>query len=457
MRKITPILFFVMCLKMSSVSSQNIVDKFDMPSQTFIKFNRNYINPSFALFNTNKAEIILNHRSQWSETSDAPKTYLISFNGNNYQKSGYGLSLYQKTVGVWKSIGAIGNYSRGINLSENTVLGLGFNVIGFSSDLDRTRIITAEPETLFNQYEKTNLLLLNPGISLQISQFNIGIYGDNLVDYNFTTSKIQTPFAEKTYSGHLMYSSSKSEASNIFENSDLTLLTRAKYSKNEDLEYTGGFLYNMPRAGWLQGSYNSLYGASLGVGFNLLSKFAIGYNYEKGLKDEITNLGPTHEFYLAYAFSSNDDYVPSKPTKTKKKELDKTKTLEEEEIRRYKKKVYDKEVAIDNKTSKDKIDKFKKIAEEEDINYLILPEKNGSIKKGYYLITNVYSDKATAEKKLAELRKLGLKKSGFFTTASGEWNYVFLERYDNLEDAKKANSSNYNKKYKDIIWMLPIL
>lgn len=456
MRKITLILIFIMLLKTSILSSQNVVETFEMPSQTFIKFNRNFINPSLSLFNDSKAEIILNHRKQWSEISEAPKTYLLSFNGNNYQKSGYGLSVYQKNVGVWKSIGAIGNYARGINLSENTILGFGFNVIGFSSDLDKTRIQTIDEDPLFNQYEKTTMLLLNPGISLQINQFNIGFYGDNLVDYNLTTSKIQTPFAEKTYSGHLMYSTPKNEASNIFENSNLTLLTRAKYSKNEDLEYTGGLLYNMPKAGWLQGSYNSLYGASLGVGFNLLSKFAIGYNYEKGLKDEITNLGPTHEFYLAYSFGNNDDeYV--KPSKSTKKELDKTKTLEEEEIRRYKKKVYNKEVAVDNKTSKEKIESFKKIAEEEEINYLILPEKNGAIRKGYYLITNVYSDKVTAEKKMAELRRLGLKKSGFFTTPSGEWNYVFLERYDNLEDAKKANSSNYNNKYKDIIWMLPIL
>ncbi len=456
MRKITFILFFVILLKTSILSSQNVVESFEMPSQSFIKFNRNFINPSLSLFNNSKAEIILNHRSQWSEVTDAPKTYLLGFNGNNFEKSGYGLSVYQKTVGVWKSIGAIGNYSKGINLSENTILGLGFNVIGFNSDLDRTRIITTEPDPLFNQYEKTTMLLINPGISLQISDFNIGIYGDNLVDYNFGSSKTQTHFGEKTYSGHLMYNSPKSEASNIFENSNFTILTRAKYSKSVDMEYTGSILYNMPKAGWIQGSYNNLYGAALGVGFNVLSGFAVGYNYEKGLINEITNLGPTHEFYLAYSFGTNDDeYV--KPSKSTKKELDKTKTLEEEEIRRYKKKVYTKEVAVDNKTSKEKIENFKKIAEEEDINYLILPEKNGGIKKGYYLVTNVYSDKATAEKKLAELRKLGLKKSGFFTTVSGEWNYVFLERYDNLEDAKKANSSSYNNKYKDIIWMLPIL
>lgn len=456
MRKITFILFFVILLKTSILSSQNIVETFEMPSQTFIKFNRNFINPSLSLFNDSKAEIILNHRSQWSEITNASKTYLLSFNGNNYQKSGYGISVYQKTVGVWKSYGAIGNYSKGINLSENTILGLGFNVIGFNSDIDRSKIIGDLSDPLINSYDKTTMLLINPGISLQINRFNIGLYGDNLVDYNFGTSKTQTPFAEKTYSGHLMYNSPKSEASNIFESSSFTILTRAKYSKNVDLEYTGGILYNMPKAGWIQGSYNSLYGPSMGVGFNVLSKFAVGYNYEKALTDELTNLGPTHEFYLAYSFGTNDDeYV--KPSKVSKKGLDKTKTLEEEEIRRYKKKVYNKEVAVDNKTSKEKIENFKKIAEEEDINYLILPEKNGGIRKGYYLVTNVYSDKATAEKKLAELRKQGLKKSGFFTTSSGEWNYVYLERYDNLDDAKKANSSSYNNKYKDIIWMLPIL
>jgi type IX secretion system PorP/SprF family membrane protein len=456
MKKIKLILSVAIGVCMSTCYSQNVVENFELPSQTFIKFNKNFINPSLSLFNNSSAEIILNHRQQWSAISDAPKTYLLAFNGNNFEKRGYGLSVYQKNVGVWKSTGIIGNYAKGIRLSENTILGLGFNVTGFTSDLDRTRITTTEADPLLNQYEKTNLVLLNPGISIQINKFNIGIYGDNLVDYNFTSSKIQTPFTNKTYSGHLMYQSPKSEDDNLFEDSNFTFLTRVKYTKNIDLEYTGGLLYNLPKAGWASGSYNSLYGVSVGVGFNLISKIAIGYNYEKGIKDQITNLGQTHEFYLAYSFGNNDEKLAynEKPTK---KVFNKSKSLEEEEIRRYKKKVYNKDVALDNKIAKEKIETFKKIADKEEINYLILPEKSGALKKGYYLITNVYSDKATAEKKMEDLRNSGLRKSSFFVTLSGEWNYVFLERYDSVEDAKKAYSSQYNNRYKDIIWILPIL
>lgn len=445
------VLLFFVC---KSTNAQNIVNQFDMPLQSFLKYNTTVINPGLSVFNPKKIEILAFYRNQSSDLVDAPKTYLLNFNSNNYKKSGYGLSVYQKTVGVFKSFGAIANYAKGINLNEENVLSLGFNIIAFNTDLNSNLFkLGQESDPIFQNFEKTNSIILNPGVSLQLSRINFGITVPNLFDYNFRIKKQTTDFANKTYVSHLKFESLKNESDNLFENANLSITAIGKYKKDTDLEYTGGIVYNAPKMGWLQGSYNSVYGICGGAGINVSPKMAIGYAYEKNIINKLTDIGATHDVFLTFNFgdSAEEEVAP------KKKVDNSTKTMEQEEIVRYKKKVYTKDIVEQELKTKLQLEEFIKTAEAENISYLMLPEKNTGIKKGFYLVTKVLISVTIAEKKTAEQKALGLRKSGFFTTASGDWNYIYLERFDKFEEARKAYQSNYNNKYKDPIWILPIL
>lgn len=451
--RIKPVLFILFVFVLGNLKAQNTVDEFEMPLQSFSKYNTTIINPGLSIFNPKKTEILAFYRNQSSDLIDAPKTYLLNFNSNNYKKSGYGLSVYQKTVGVFKSFGLIGNYAKGINLSEENILSLGFNVIVFNTDLNANQFKLGEDDLIFQNFEKTNSIVINPGVSLQISHVNFGITVPNLFDYNFKKKKQTTDFDTKTYVGHLRYETPKNESNNLFENANLAITTIGKYTKDNDLEYTGGLVYNAPRMGWLQGSYNNIYGISAGAGINISSKIALGYAYEKNIANKLTDIGATHDVFLTFNFGDNDEQeaVPKKKIDNSKK------TLEQEEIIRYKKKVYTKDIVEQETKTKLKLEQFVKEVEAENINYLLLPEKNIGIKKGYYLVTKVLISSTIAENKTLEQKQNGLRKSAFFTTASGDWNYVYIERFDKAEDAKKAYQSNYNNKYKDPIWILPIL
>ena len=366
MRKKLVLLFVFVVL--STTKAQNITNQFEMPVQSFLKYNTTIINPALSIYNPKDMEILAFYRNQNSDLNDAPKTYLLNFNASNWNKNGYGLSIYQKTVGVFKSFGAIANYAKGINLSDENSLAIGFNVIAFNTDINTNLVKLGQADPIFQNFEKTNSIIINPGVALRLNNLNFGITVPNLFDYNFRTSKQTTDFNNKTYSGHVHYETQKSEADNLFENAHLAITTIAKYQKNNDLEYTGGLVYNAPRMGWLQGSYNNNYGVSAGVGININTNIALGYAYERNLKNNLTAIGPTHDVFLTFNFgdSDQDEKVQSKP-----KSDNSTKTMEQEEIQRYKKKVYTKDIVEQELKTKQKLEDFIKNAEEENISYFI--------------------------------------------------------------------------------------
>ncbi|WP_167959363.1 PorP/SprF family type IX secretion system membrane protein [Saonia flava] len=74
---------------------------------------------------------------------------------------------------------------------------------------------------------------------------------------------------------------------------------------------------------------------------------------------------------------------------------------------------------------------------------------------GYYLIANVYRTKVYFEKFIKTLEGKGLQPKSFYRTVS-KYNYVYLERYDSIEEAEKARLSKYNGKYPDSTWIFRI-
>lgn len=63
----------------------------------------------------------------------------------------------------------------------------------------------------------------------------------------------------------------------------------------------------VPKGIWAQVGYNSLFGASGGLGLNITKQVAIEYNYEMAI-GELMDFGPSHEITLAYKISSNRNY-----------------------------------------------------------------------------------------------------------------------------------------------------
>lgn len=47
---------------------------------------------------------------------------------------------------------------------------------------------------------------------------------------------------------------------------------------------------------------DDFYGLGAGIGFYFTKRLSLGYTYEKGIKDGLSNLGATHEITIAFSF-----------------------------------------------------------------------------------------------------------------------------------------------------------
>ncbi len=75
-----------------------------------------------------------------------------------------------------------------------------------------------------------------------------------------------------------------------------------------------------------------------------------------------------------------------------------------------------------------------------------------SIEPGFYLIANIYGTQKYYNAFMIALKNKGLN-PGSFRYGSNNYNYVYLERFDTMDEARKARDSKYNGRYTDMTWI----
>jgi hypothetical protein len=199
-------------------------------------------------------------------------------------------------------------------LSDKSNFTFGGNLAYYSTGLNRNDIDVVDLNDFrLNGTEDSNILSFQPGFNISYGKFDFGVFAENLFDYNLKTSKTLTEFKDKTYSSHLQYTHPFENGSGVFENARLMPLARVRMNaqngsgstSGQDLSYGGSLILDLPKLGWLQGGYDSFYGASAGAGFNINQRLSLGYTMEKGFGTDFNNLGVTHEISFAYSFTPN--------------------------------------------------------------------------------------------------------------------------------------------------------
>ncbi len=72
--------------------------------------------------------------------------------------------------------------------------------------------------------------------------------------------------------------------------------------------------------------------------------------------------------------------------------------------------------------------------------------------EGYYLITNIFKRENYFERGMAKLRSQGLEPQ-YFRNPKDNYIYVYLKRYDNLDEAKQSLFSNVNNSYDEDLYI----
>ena len=299
------LLLCVMGFLSVNAQDENPFITYDVPSQNLLKFNRFLINPTFSTVREDKSYVNLLHRNQSVTFDDNNQTYFLSYSGRMNDRTGLGLSLYTQREGIVSNYGVLANYAYGIKLSDKSNFTFGANLSYYNSGFDQNRANPIEDDPLLNGFQDVSLLSFQPGFNLSYGKFDFGLFAENLFDYNLKTSESVSDFQDKTYSGHLQYTHQFENASGIMENARLMPLARARKVGQDEVVLGGNLIFDLPKLGWVQGGYDSFYGASAGIGFNLNKRVSIGYTMEKGLSNTFDNFGLTHEISFAYSFTPN--------------------------------------------------------------------------------------------------------------------------------------------------------
>jgi ribosomal protein S6 len=335
------------------------------------------------------------------------------------------------------------------------------------------------------------------------------MFAENLFDYNLKTSESLTDFSEKTYSGHLQYTYPFENGAGIMEGSRLMPLARVRMNGQnrfasqaddpQDISYGGGIILDLPRLGWLQGGYDSFYGASAGAGFNINQRLSLGYTMEKGFATDFDNLGVTHEISFAYSFTPNltEDRVML--------EEDYEDTLaENEEIAELKRKLAENDAivqelmfrqdSLENDRQKDlerrfnmvmsmvrnetngkspelekraenlflgnqvrnkvEVDEFARTAQRNNVKGRKFKNLDG-VEDGYYVVANVYKNGKYMDKFMKGLNDKGFS-SSYIDNPENGLKYVYLQRYDTWQEALDAHKKWMNGAYSDDLWIMNV-
>lgn len=293
---------------------------FTIPTQNTLLLNRFMMNPTFSVVRETDSYLTLYHRNQWIQFDDSPELYMLSYSGKHGERAGVGIGIYQQNLGIITSFGGVGNYAYQIPLRENMTLTMGFNIAYYNSGVDRNRAVTNEPDPAIMALRNNSLLTLKPALNLTWGSFDIGIYAENFVDYDFKSSEMVKEYAEKTYTGHVMYHHQMQNQEGLFENGFFRLIARGKMNQTDDFVYGGSVITNFPNLGWVQAGIDDFFGVNIGAGAHFTKKLSLGYTYERVINDGLVNFGPTHEITLSYRFAGKEsEETYHRKSSTKKK------------------------------------------------------------------------------------------------------------------------------------------
>ncbi|WP_370391269.1 type IX secretion system membrane protein PorP/SprF [uncultured Winogradskyella sp.] len=308
------ILFVFLCLLQAVCAQEGDgVVALNLPIRNSLTFNRYLINPTFSFVREQTKFISITNKREWVQFNDAPQSYIANYGGRFKENIGAGLSLFQQNYGVLTTFGGVLNFAYNVQVSRGSNLTFGLNVGAYQSGINTSNVVVNFEDPALQNVPQNFLLTVNPGINFGTEFFDFGVAVNNLALYNFESSELLQDNPEQGIQAHVMYTGYM-QSRGFFDNSKFSGLLRSEFYKDETI-LSGIAMLTVPKGIWAQVGYNSVFGASAGVGLNITEHIAAEYNYERAIGD-LSAFGPSHEITLAYRFSpnrrlrySNDDEV----------------------------------------------------------------------------------------------------------------------------------------------------
>ncbi|MBT8324793.1 MAG: PorP/SprF family type IX secretion system membrane protein, partial [Winogradskyella sp.] len=302
------VILYLCFLQFSYSQESDGVVAFALPIRNSLTFNRQLINPTFSFVREQHKFISFSNKREWVQFNDAPTSYFASYSGRFTENIGAGVTAFQQDYGVLTTFGGVLNFAYNVRLNRDSNLTFGLNTAAYSSGVNQSKVVTNFDDPSLQNVPSNLMLTVNPGINYGNTFIDLGVSVNNLVLYNVETSSQVKEDNLQGIQVHAMYTGYMASRG-FFDEAKFSGLIRSEF--REDTTILAGLaMVTIPSGIWAQVGYNSLYGASGGIGLNITKTIALEYNYERAI-GELSNFGPSHELTLAYRFENKERYYYS--------------------------------------------------------------------------------------------------------------------------------------------------
>lgn len=497
-------LFF---LFVSAAFSQAIDLPPDFRQHNLTDYNANLFSPVLSLTQEQQQRLALWTRWQWQSVDADPTTLYLSYlrRENNVA---FGGGFFQHNSGLFQQTGGVLNFAYRVPVGEGFGLAFGLNLFGYQQELADDRLNPSEPILPTDRTVNDFIVQMAPALEVTIERLALGVVAENLFDYNFTESEAVSESDQKTITlmGRYSFQVAENAAGQV-----TTLEPRVYYRRIPGFDNQVGLnaLWAAPSY-WAQAGYNSYYGLSAGAGIRLFQKVSLGGLVEFGSDESPLDSDTSFEVVLAFSFGGKQPEVPkeapreelivkgeddteearvaaqieaqeeairqaarrrdSLDARTREQELvlkqrrDSIRQMQEAALalRRNEDSLRQQaEAALAIERRKDSLEKAAALAVHE---AKVVPEKGEKyqevsreegLEPGFYLITNVFGTKKYYDLFMERLQGRGLEPKSFYRSAN-RFNYVYLERYDTIEEARRARDSKFNGRYQGELWIFRV-
>ena len=452
----------------------------DFRQHNLIHFGANLLNATNAHDWNGPNSFAIWSRWQWQTIDGDPSTIFANYTHQINAESTAALGFLQHNTGVFLDVGAHMGYVHTFPLESNIKLRVGVNLFAFQEKLADDRFVS-DPSVELPELDSSNRFLFqfSPGIGLQVDQFNVGLGFENAVGFTLSDNENEDSGNFKTVTGTL----SNDFPVFLFPGWEQGFFRPVLYIKSipdVDTQFGVSGLLSTSKF-WVQGGYNSFYGASGGAGVTLAKSFSVGGLLEFGTSSSLREEDPTIEIIAAYRFGKPDlrkkvvefdvekedalarERLKEEEEQKKRQELLETERAKKEEEMRE-------QILLKQQKDKDSIAKTRLLEEKlkDSIAKSSTPkvklnpneryeevESEDGLASGFYLIANVFGTQKYFKSFMLSLRTRGLEPKSFYRSAN-KFNYVYLQRYDTMEEARKARDSKFGGKYQQKTWIFRV-
>ena len=471
--------------------SQNMELPPDFRQHTLTDYNSSFLNPVFSLNRNNPESIALWTRWQWQGIDADPSTIFLNYSRRLKKESAVGVAFFQHNTSYYVQRGGALNYAYGLDLKNNAQIAFGVNFFAYQRKLADERLLQNPNPPVPLSSSGEFIVQFAPGLQFSLGGFNTGISVENLVDYNISDGEKVSQPGEKIYYGHAGYELPIT----VFgtdENSYIRPVLYLKSIPGYNEQFGLNTLISTSKF-YTQLGFSNFYGFSAGLGGRFMKKFSIGALMEFGTRSDLDGMDPSIEiaasFFLGPQFQEEipEEEIPEEEELAEKTEEEIAQELaaaEEEqraaellaaaaiaeaelERKREEERLAEEARMARDEFVRDSLEAAQKQAELEQIaaEKEAAPKENEKYQEatteeglapGYYLVANVFGTQRYFTAFMKTLNQKGLNPKSFYRKAN-KYNYVYLERYDSMLEARKARDSKFNGRYDGDTWIFRML